>query len=184
MARNLSVPLQPHDGQMLAAYVANVRQAATLLAATETDFRAKQDANRVGVYTTEQEADEIAAELMMRAGLTRAQVLASFVAVARAVDAKVPAASGTRATGDANASTCGAWMARDFVEDDGKPVAMTLGDLSDPHHGMCYRLYNLWRETGAHRYSLGAAPAPLQPAWSSLVQHAQKLSGAAKAKGL
>ena len=124
------------------------------------------------------------AELMIRPGLTRAQVLGSFMAVARPVESKLPAPAGTLTTGDANASTCAAWLARDFVGDNGTPVVMTLGDLSDPHHSLCYRLYNLWRETGLHRHESGFAPVPLRPAWATLVQYAEQLSAAAKSKGL
>ena len=64
------------------------------------------------------------------------------------------------------------------------PIVMTLGDLSDNHHGTCYRLYNLWRESKSHKYPSGARPAELSPAWADVQAHATELMNAAASAGL
>ncbi|MBL8608734.1 MAG: hypothetical protein JNL38_15515, partial [Myxococcales bacterium] len=54
--------------------------------------------------------------------------------------------------------------------------------LSDPHHGFCYRLYNLWREQRTHGYRpSGAFTAPTGGDWATLRAHAAGLSRSAGA---
>ena len=51
-----------------------------------------------------------------------------------------------------------------------------MGQLDEPHHTSCYRLYNLWREGNAHGYQASAPLPPLSPEWSTLKAEAQTLA--------
>jgi hypothetical protein len=167
----------------LADYLAAVQAQALAVAADAETFRSAMNQQQIGWYTVEQEADEIGLELMLRAGYTREQVLAAWVAVMKVLDAYAP--EHATDTGRADAATCEAWMKDDFttVGADGRrvPIIMTLGDLFETHHGNCYRLYNLWRESKAHDYASGPQLPPLTPAWSTIRSLAQTLSATATA---
>jgi hypothetical protein len=184
-AGSFGFPAEPADNETDAAFLPRAQMAAMELEARADAFRVRMNDNRIGLYTIEQEADEVAAELMIRAGYSREDVLAGWVEFGKAFDAKYPRPE--LDTGRASAATCEGWMKNDFqiTSADGTktPVVMTLGDLSDTHHGDCYRLYNLWRETRSHRYPSGAAQPALEPAWSELVAHATELTTAAGLRG-
>jgi hypothetical protein len=36
----------------------------------------------------------------------------------------------------------------------GTPVAVPAGDMSDPHHSFCFRVFNMERELTAHKYEV------------------------------
>lgn len=85
----------------------------------------------LGWYTTEQEADEIATELLLHLGIDPHTVVRSNI----------------RALKIANPDE-GAWCESQFKA--GFPKPIELGGLADEHHGSCYRAYNSYRELKAH----------------------------------
>jgi hypothetical protein len=183
---NLLLPEAPNVDETLPAYLARATTTANTAIQAEADFRTLLNSNKIGLYTIEQEADEVALELMVRVGFTREEVLDAWVAFTAALDAKFPAQVGSD-TGRADALTCQKWMKDGFMVagPDGAmtPVVMTLGDINETHHGMCYRLYNLWREAHSHEYDSGPRPDELIPRWSELQQHAVDLTAAAAMAG-
>lgn len=142
--------------------------------------------NGIGLYTTEQEADDLALELSVKVGLTPTEVLEGWVDFMRAVDdlyasIYTPEQLATLRATEPDATACKALMDANWKRDDGAgrmvPVTMSLGQLDEPHHASCYRLYNLWRESKVHRYPATRAPEALSPAWSELQGRAKTLSG-------
>lgn len=131
--------------------------------------------NRVGVYTTEQEADDIAMELSVRLGFTTDDVLGAWVSFLEGVEGLYLDGGLTRdqllaqykATGEVDAATCKSYLDKGFLQPGANgtptPITISLGSLDDPHHAGCYRLYNLWRESRVHGYKPGpkqTAPSP------------------------
>lgn len=142
--------------------------------------------NGIGLYTTEQEADDMALELSVKVGLTPNEVLDGWVDFMRAIDDLYssilsPEQLATLRETELDAPTCKSLLDANWKRDDGTgrmvPVTVKLGQLDEPHHASCYRLYNLWRESKVHRYPATRAPEPLVPAWSELQAQAKALSG-------
>jgi hypothetical protein len=134
----------------------------------EVDYAAENalmKERNLGFYTIEQEADEIALELLANIGVPPN--------VAMEVDLeslKMEEESGwPRAPGDLGWAEC--MMLRDqaFRDADGKIVSPPVGDPNDAHHNGCFRVFNMQRELQAHRYQLGTR-APIEgPQWSALI---------------
>jgi hypothetical protein len=59
------------------------------------------------------------------------------------------------------------------------PVTLSLGELTEPHHTSCYRLWNLARDASVHRFAAGAKPEALAPAWEELRTEAAALTASA-----
>jgi hypothetical protein len=146
--------------------------------------------NRVGLYTTEQEADDFALEISTRLGLSAEQVLQGWIGFMTAIDKTYLASMGEerlrayyKQTGEYDAPSCAKLLADNFTTAgaDGTrvPVTMSLGQLDEPHHTSCYRLYNLAREARVRNYTLGAAQTELSPPWATLKAQAKTLSTSA-----
>lgn len=137
----------------------------------------------LGFYTAEQDADDVALELVSKLGLSPADTEEAWLQFLVAAEASTGRAGGG-STGTASAEECRLLHESGFTQIvDGKRqlVAMTLGDLHDPHHGGCYRLFNSWMENRAHRYvAQGTFAPPAGPSWSSLREHAITLTPAEK----
>jgi len=143
---------------------------------------ARLKANKIGLYTTEQEADELALELATKVGLTSAEVLAGWVDFMGAVDrvyarayAPEDLAAWRASSGELDAPTCEALLLRDFTKN-GAPVTVGMGQLDEPHHASCYRLFNMWREARARQFVPAAPLAELSPPWETLRTRAAQLS--------
>ena len=59
---------------------------------------------------------------------------------------------------------------------------MPIGDLSEPHHSDCYRLFNFWREQKLRKYAV-ADPIAFPGDWATMQDEAKRLSAAAAAIG-
>ena len=97
----------------------------------------------LGWYTTEQEADEIALELLSLAKIDLNVLTSALFKV-----------SNSREYRDLNGLTeeqCLDLEKRDWKVD-GKEISLFYGDLSDPHHSTCYRMWNIFQELKAHQY--------------------------------
>ncbi|MBS2017988.1 MAG: hypothetical protein JST00_34245 [Deltaproteobacteria bacterium] len=172
-------------GDTLGDFLARFDAQSKELDAKAERFAARLKSNKIGLYTTEQEADEIALELSTKAGLTSEQVLRGWLDFMRAVDrsyarayAKEDIDRWRAQTGELDAETCSALLASDFTKD-GRPVSVNMGVLEEPHHAGCYRLFNLWREARARQFVPAAPPEALSPAWSVLKSRAAELTATA-----
>lgn len=144
----------------------------------EAAVRERLNKNRIGWYTTEQEADDLAMELSTLAGLTPKEVLDAWVEAITLFEGDYPASY--RSDGSLDLATCKALYANDFTttKEDGtrEQAYVPIGSLSGLHHSNCYRLFNLWRESIAHEYVPAAPPEELSPAWAE-IQEAAKRDG-------
>jgi len=169
----------------VAAGLAKARDAATRMDADERAMLDALRAGKVGLYTVEEEADDVMLEITSRLGMTTDDVLEGWLGFMRHAESKGFRGSDD-ATGDLGADACEALLREDFQERTAagqrRPRVMTLGALSDLHHGLCYRLYNLWREQRTHGYQpSGAFTAPTGSDWATLRAHAAALSRSAGA---
>jgi hypothetical protein len=143
--------------------------------------------NRVGLYTTEQEADNLALALATAIGITPEEVLAGWAEFMVAIEKTIPSyylEEYRKQEGGYDAAGCQALLAADFTTTDESgakvPVFVPLGTLDDPHHASCYRLFNLWREQKLQGYVPAAAPEPAPgPDWAELKATAERLSAEA-----
>jgi hypothetical protein len=114
---------------------------------------------RLGFYTVEQEADEIALELLWKIGISPT-VGVDMMLHWTAVDWVDPE--------DVPVDQCAAMRAKDFRDDKGALISVPVGNISDPHHNFCFRVFNLTRELDEHHYTVGQPPAPPPGDWSQL----------------
>jgi MYXO-CTERM domain-containing protein len=151
------------------------------LGAAGDAFLANLEANHIGLYTAEQEADDLAMDLSSRLGLTPDQVLDGFLELARALEKDDPESFAKENNGLSMAK-CEALYRKDFHAPDengnDREVYVPLGSLFDPHHAFCYRIFNLSRERKVHAYEPGPKNFPeAAPPWFAIQTEAAKLAG-------
>ena len=83
---------------------------------------------------------------------------------------------------EAENARCAAMLADDFQGADGKPLFVPIGDLSEPHHSDCYRLFNFWREQKHRKYEVDV-PYAFAADWEPLRLQAAALTQQAAANG-
>ncbi|HYX34690.1 MAG TPA: hypothetical protein VE954_16450 [Oligoflexus sp.] len=117
---------------------------------------------KIGQYTSEQEADELAHEWMLDLGFSSDDSIKALLSQLKNIPEK-----------NWDYKRCQTAYDNDWKEEDELPVFVPVGDYLDEHHSNCYRAFNLHRETTAHRYPSRrrvALPSLLTTeAWSSLV---------------
>jgi hypothetical protein len=177
-----------HLGDGLAQWLESMNARAKKLDDKAAQLVKHLEQNRIGVYTIEQEADDIAIELATRLGISNDEVLAAWLDFMGAIDKAYDKAFFSpeeqkqyrEQNAELTAVECKALLDAEFTQTDAsgakKAVFVRLGNLAEPHHASCYRLYNLWREKQVHKYPTGAAQPELQPAWHELKAEAAKLS--------
>jgi hypothetical protein len=114
---------------------------------------------RLGYYTDEQEADEVALELGAHVGISLDDAMEMFFFSLKQWNDPNPMAL--------NAEQCQAAYKngfRDFIP---------IGDYQDSHHDTCFRAYNVYRESLAHKSDLAsvqrdACMAPDEQLWKKL----------------
>jgi hypothetical protein len=177
----------PQSAATLDAFLAQLDTNVRALDARIADLDARMRVQHIGLYTQEQEADEIALDLVTKLGISADEALDAWRSVMLALEASNIRRYGERsvrdeqrATGEPTAAQCNALSQAGFTQTapDGSkvPVFVTMGTLADPHHANCYRLFNLWREAKAHAYATRGAVAPPGPPWSDLQREAKRLS--------
>jgi len=147
--------------------------------------------NGLGLYTTEQSADDFMLELSMKLGLTSDEVLEAWLDFMRASDRTYERVYDAEElevhramTGEPTTDACEAMLRQNFESTDGSgrttPIPVSLGELSSAHHSTCYRLFNLWREARAHRYEPGPRASMLpDEEWERLRAEASTISAVA-----
>jgi hypothetical protein len=133
--------------------------------------------NRIGLYTTEQEADNIALALSIKLGMRPDQVLTAWQDFMTAIVDVVPESH--RAQYAQETAQCKSQLAADFTEldADGKrvPIFVSMGDLGSAHHSDCYRLFNFWREQKLRKYA-PTRTITFDGGWDALRAQAKQLS--------
>ena len=84
-------------------------------------------------------------------------------------------------------ASCKTLLDANFTTTDGSghkiAAYVPIGDLSEPHHSDCYRLFNFWRNKKLRNYTV-TSPVVFAPGWDALRAHAQELSDIAGSNGL
>lgn len=127
---------------------------------------------RLGQYTIEQEADDEAAEWVAETGIDPKFVVEAMHSLGRGTET----AMGGMILGE---SDCDALWNNDWLDANGAYVFVPIGDYSEIHHSVCYRMFNLEREIAAHEHERADVQAPLLPAaqWRTLQTQADGLAG-------
>lgn len=104
---------------------------------------------RIGLYSAEQEADELALELLSIAGVDARDAADLAFAL---IDSEETSGAHTWETGVIDSATCRAYASQDWKDADGSPIFIPFGRWSDPahHHSGCFRAWNIWREISVH----------------------------------
>jgi len=139
----------------LTALLAELRGKAEKVDEEASAYWKKLDLGKVGLYTTEQEADELSMELATKVGLSPNKVLKAYLELASAIERDFGAP-----TGLPDATECEALLAKGFRDEKGAWIGAPIGPLVDPHHANCYRVYNLYRESQTHAYEVTPRTTP------------------------
>jgi hypothetical protein len=111
----------------------------------------------LGFYTTEQEADEIALELMSKIGVPPGVAVDKVLNMLKTFG------------GDGIGWTeCSMLRDHGWKDANGADVSVPVGDPSNAHHNLCFRAFNMTREINAHRYEPVARPSAPGGDWSLL----------------
>ena len=136
-------------------------QADKILSTARTD--------KIGYYTTEQEADEQSIEWLEMIGFDPSAGIETYLALAGDGEDQL---SGHSFGG----KTCRKLYANNWLDDLGREVFVPIGHYERIHHSSCFRAYNVHREIIAHGYpSSSVEPRANGLSWQQL----QSLASAA-----
>jgi hypothetical protein len=142
------VPVED-SARLLAVREAIAKEKAS--AAQKEAFYAELKARNLGLWTTEQEADDFANEQLAAIGIDPRSAISGQFAFGRAREARNPAAATD--PDDLSMSACEALYRNHWADPaTGKYTFVPLGGVDEPHHGTCYRIFNMDREIKAHGY--------------------------------
>ena len=100
----------------------------------------------LGVYTYEQEADELALEFLTLLGIEPIRATDAWFALF--------AIGMGPDSSKREIDQCRTLFKNDWLDASGKPVTIPLGGYEDPHHSWCFRVFNTTREIKAHGYDV------------------------------
>lgn len=100
---------------------------------------------KLGFYTVEQEADELALEFLHAAGLSARSFPDFEMTLGLAKEQE-----GDPLHHDLDHARCAAYRMAGWKDESGVPARIPLGSVADPHHGSCYRVFNADREIERH----------------------------------
>lgn len=118
----------------------------------------------LGFYTTEQEADELSLELLTKVGIPPGVAIDDMLFHLKGADLY-----GGEAPGAMRWAECSTLREQGFKDANGKIVSVPVGDPSNAHHNLCFRIFNMAREIAAHRYPIAPHPTPPGEPWSRVV---------------
>jgi hypothetical protein len=125
----------------------------------------KANADGIGFYTIEQEADEQQMETVTLLGLNPAQLVAWDIDFYKKSGEEYDENTGL------DMQRCEELLRKNWIED-GKPVLVPVADYNGIHHSDCYRIFTTSREIAAHQWDKVSAPVPIQflsdPEWKNL----------------
>ncbi len=124
----------------------------------------------LGQYTSEQEADELAVEWLIKFGMDPFNGVTASLKLLK-IEAEFP--SLPTSVGAYTYEQCVQAYATQFRAADGEEIRVPVGDYSDPHHSGCYRAFNMNREIAAHDYRRKLGPLrvlPPSPVWEAIVK--------------
>jgi hypothetical protein len=110
----------------------------------------------LGVYTIEQEADELALEILSLAKITPLKATEAWFALFEHADQNVTQT-------EVPLDRCRELFKNNWRDTSGNLVAIPIGDYEDTHHSWCFRIFNTTNEIRTHNYSVDE-PLLLDPA--------------------
>jgi hypothetical protein len=140
--------------------------------AGEKALRDAYDSN-LGQYTTEQEADDLAAEWVTEHGIQPSSVIDMLRTF---IKGQKTAMGGL----DLGEQDCDALYKNRWRKSDGSLAFAPIGDFTDTHHSVCFRIFNADREIVAHKHQGGLKQVPRDPSgaqWKTLQDRAVEVSG-------
>ncbi len=171
-------------GATLAEALRAINARALAAGAKADAFLAEVQSRRLGRYTVEQEADDFSVEYIARSGVTPIVRVDSYLGLVKARASEDPERFAAN-NGGMDAAACeslyrAGWRAPGSNE----LVVVPLGNLNEPHHGDCYRLFNMTQEIQAHRLrkSRTAPPSGATP-WATVRAAAQQATDAFRPGG-
>lgn len=133
------------------------------------DLNARVASERLGFYTNEQEADDLATEWLADIGVSPGFWKDTWLHYLEKTSAS------SSPIDQFSAARCRELAARDFQEG-GKEVFVPVGLWNDTHHSHCYRVFNITREVRAHATRVRDVELPALPggSWPEIQALAQK----------
>ncbi len=134
------------------------------------EFEAHLIKDRVGYYTSEQEADDFAVEYSSKLGLNPMNVNLEKFRQYRA-DPDFDEDEFRARSGGLSYERCL------LLRNSGWSEPVPIGSLTDIHHGPCFRLYNMDQEVKAHGWSQATTPKPsFKESWTQVLRRAREVT--------
>lgn len=109
----------------------------------------------LGVYTIEEEADELALEILSLAKIDPIKATDAWFALFEHADQNVTQT-------EVPLARCRELFKNNWRDNNGNSVAIPIGDYQDTHHSWCFRVFNTTNEIMTHNYSVDV-PLRLEP---------------------
>lgn len=120
----------------------------------------------LGVYTIEQEADELALEILSLARIEPIKAADAWFALFEYADQNVTQT-------EVPLNRCRDLFKNNWRDTSGNLVAIPIGDYEDTHHSWCFRIFNTTNEIKIHNYSVDD-PIRFEPAdWRRIQARAE-----------
>ncbi len=129
----------------------------------------KAHRERLGQYTYEQEADDIAVEVTAKIGLNPSVVTDAMRALGKGQGSSLHGLS-------LGEKECENLRKNKWRDEDGQYVFVPVGGFVDPHHSICYRIFNIEREVLAHKVEPAKVKLPAydDASWKDLQHEAER----------
>lgn len=154
------------DAETLADALRLVAERLNAARATAREVLERADAEDLGYYTMEQEADELANEWLDRLGFTPRHTIDAYFSIGTWIYEHGQPLEHTALAMD----ECRKLYKNGWRRPDGSPYVVAIADYQNEHHTPCFRIFNIDREIRAHSYRTddGAPPKAPPPAWPEL----------------
>ncbi|MBM4251946.1 MAG: hypothetical protein FJ146_08235 [Deltaproteobacteria bacterium] len=129
----------------------------------------KAHEERLGQYTYEQEADDFAVEVTAKIGLDPVAVTDAMRSLGKGQQSSLHGMS-------LGEKDCEKLMKNKWHDADGQYVFVPVGGFVDPHHSICYRIFNIDREVSAHKVVKANVKLPAYDdhSWKDLQREADR----------
>lgn len=190
------VKISVRPGMSLFDFINDLNNKALILDQKRIKLLEQVSRNHVGLYTTEQAADEFGMILAMKMGLSKEEIIETWFRFMEAIDFMIDEVYGKgkaetmhQLNNEMNAKECRLAYTNGFTTINSKkqkvPMQVSLGNLEDSHHATCYRIYNLWKILNADNRKGDKQKLLPQPQpeflkninWEELRDEAKSLSG-------
>lgn len=115
----------------------------------------------LGVYTIEEEADELALEILSLTGIEPIKATDAWFALFEHADKN-------KTLAEVPLEKCRELFRNNWQDASGNPVVVPIGDYQDSHHSWCFRIFNTTHEIKIHRYEVNDPLHFNQGSWETL----------------